>query len=85
MWASRDWTDVRPGDYVQEPTGVIYHFQGRDALGNVTLTTRDGRPVNIGRPGGAVWVWDGPMEQAVQTIIEHLGGRIIADSTVRRP
>ena len=85
MWAEREWSDIRPGDYVQGADGRTYQVAQRDALGEIELRDNHQGVIKIGRQAGKVWVWDAAMESAVTTIANHLGGTVVADTTVRKP
>ena len=85
MWAEREWSDVRPGDYVQSLDGRIWYVTERNALGEVMLADQALHGVvNAGKQSGKVWVWDAAMEAAVTTIAGHLGGQVLADTTRRK-
>jgi hypothetical protein len=76
---------MRPGDFVESPTGQRFQFAARNTLGEITLQDQAGERYQIGKQSGPVWAWDGAMEAGVSVIMNHLGGRIVADTTRRKP
>lgn len=81
MVIERDWTWVRPGDFVYDQNGQAWQFVGRDGLGSVTLAGVDGRQVSIGKQSGPVKVWDPrPESPQVEAFAATLGARILHDS-----
>ena len=85
-WAKRDWTDVRPGDYIQDGHGRPWLVKLRGTLGEVRLEGPDNVQaiVQKAEASGPVWIWDAAMETGVGVLARHLGARVVGDTAERK-
>lgn len=76
----RQWSDMRPGDFVRDTTGRVWRLFERTALGDVTLENEAHKMITLPRQSGPVEWWDGdPNADGVEAFREATGGRIIFD------
>lgn len=81
-YVQRDLRDVRPGDFILDPNSKLWKVLGRDA-GATLLIDAAGNSAR-GPLRGTVMAWDGDMQQAIATVRDVLGGRVVADSSLTR-
>lgn len=80
MIVEREWSDVRPGDWVYDAAGTPWLMKLRDQLGNVRLERQDGTQQILARPSGRTRIWDGsPEAEALEGFRAVLGGTVLLD------
>ena len=80
-WVQREWSSIRPGDFVLDPQGTAFRIHKRDILGDIWVEPNDGsRPFPIGKQSGSVTVWDGSLEaENLEAFCATLGAKVIYD------
>lgn len=79
-FVERDWTQVRPGDYVQDKQGNNWRVDGRTTFGEVIVSSPTTVQTNIGRQSGPVRWWDSsPFAEDVEAFRQALGATVIFD------
>lgn len=80
MWIERDWTSVRPNDFVMAKDGTTWKVIDRLIMGQVVLLGSEGQQTAIEKPSGPVWWWDpDPNAENVQAFIATLGATVVYD------
>lgn len=76
----RQWSDIRPGDYVLDKAGKTWQVEKRGMLGEIHLIDQAGVRVDIGRKSGPVGYWDTSMDaQNLEGFRLALNARIVYD------
>ena len=80
-WVTREWSSIRPGDFVRDPAGAPWQVQSRGVLGDITVAgPASGTTANIGKQSGPVTMWDGsPEALALEDFRAALGAKILYD------
>lgn len=77
----RQWSDMRPGDFVYDLQGKPHMLVTRNPLGEIILRNPNGAEVNIGRQSGVVHWWDpSPEAETIEGFRQMMGATIIRDS-----
>lgn len=77
---NRQWSDIRPGDFVSDKAGKTWQVEKRGILGEIHLIDGDGRRVDIGRRSGPVGFWDqSPDAENLEGFRLALGARVLYD------
>lgn len=76
----RQWSDVRPGDFVTDLNGKTWKVEKRGILGEIHLVDEAGLQVDIGRKSGPVRLWDLSHDaENLEGFRLALGARILYD------
>jgi hypothetical protein len=76
----RQWSDIRPGDFVQDEAGKTWKVEKRGILGEIHLIDQESVRVELGRMSGPVAFWDlSPEAEPLEGFRMALGARIVYD------